>query len=979
MRLRSPVPMLALAIVFALVAHVVAGDTDPIESKPTNPVMTAPDAFAWEVFAEINRPLNPQDPEGGVAWEGWALARTVFSDPDVPPSWTRVSKRTRIDELESDLLQQKMLARARRSMPDEDASTVAHESRPVRPSFDVVAAQSQRNETRMNRAAFDYIIKNELFNIEGQEAFFRRGENLNFPIEAREIKAQWRRISESEVAKYHTHRESGVDGKVVYWGLTALHITTKDIPKWFWATWEHEDNVGRESVVPSVDTHGLPDSLEGTKWAHYVLRGTQVSYVNSIGQATVLANSQIERGFQETSSCMTCHARATIGPTPHQRISQGRLAEVGANRLSVFDGENGSIGVPDPAWFVATDRAPAARKYVQTDFVWSLMRALRKTTPVSESSETERSAAERAKFDDASPVVKITVPGGVDVGTFAARHAAYEPKLARFVDAGDQAPNSDPAVLELRGADVEALLTAGIKREQIRIERPAHRIDNLRAKTMQLIDMQNRNLDARISHFVPQYAGTYNVSGKGVAAAVFDEGAVRATHVEFRRDRADPTTTRVKLKTGAPDNEHSTHVAGTIGAHGQRPTAQGMAPQISILSFDWSGDTGNLRRIGKTASVSNHSYGPAAGWDQDLRTGQWRWWGDERESAAQDVTFGRYGIGSSELDAVLHANQGMCTFVAAGNDRGDAPTSQPIQHLVRRFLPGGSWTWRTSSRRRPADGADRGLDTISGYGTAKNVLCIGAVDDVLPPHSRIAITSYSGFGPTDDGRIKPDLVANGHWLLSTSNADDLAYVSMPGTSMASPTAAGIGALMVEHFRRERGRAPSSAEIKAILIHTAIDAGVPGPDPMYGWGSIHALDAGHVIKSASGQRVIRGDVTQAEPFNLQLTGASESVRVTLVWIDPPGASASGRINDRTPVLVNDLDLVVTAPGGTIRHPYTLDETDPHRPARQDRPNRLDNVERVDAPAAAGTWNVSVKAERIAAGARQSFALVVSGLK
>ncbi len=156
--------------------------------------------------------------------------------------------------------------------------------------------------------------------------------------------------------------------------MTSLHITTKDLPNWFWATFEHEDNPGLEAVVPSKDEYGLPNSLKGTKWENYVLRGSQVDFVDSFGQKTILANSQIERGFQRSSSCITCHARATIGERPRKRQGES----LGINRLSVFEGDDGSVGSPEPSWFVDTDRVPAAQEYVQMDFVWSLFRAQRR-------------------------------------------------------------------------------------------------------------------------------------------------------------------------------------------------------------------------------------------------------------------------------------------------------------------------------------------------------------------------------------------------------------------------------------------------------------------------------------------------------------------------------------------------------------------------------------------------------------------------
>lgn len=323
-----------------------------------------PDKFAWILFSKLNQYI-PNDSRNRVVWEKWALARDVFADPNTPPSWAEITKDELIqtkDRFEGEPLQQTI----RRTETD------TGRLRQPNTKFDPVTSPSGANETRMNRATFDFIVKNNLYYVEGQEEFYRRGEDVVFPLDAIEVKAQWRPIADIVAHKYHNTKTTSPEGKEQLWGLTSLHITTKDLPNWFWATFEHKDNPGRESVVPSVDNAGLPDSLKDTVWENYILRGTQVDFVTPKGQPTILASSQIERGFQDTSSCITCHSRATIGERPRTP------SEV--NRLEVFEGDSGSIGIPDPTWFVDKSTIPAARKYVQLDFVWSLIRAKRRTT-----------------------------------------------------------------------------------------------------------------------------------------------------------------------------------------------------------------------------------------------------------------------------------------------------------------------------------------------------------------------------------------------------------------------------------------------------------------------------------------------------------------------------------------------------------------------------------------------------------------------
>ncbi|MBR8184182.1 hypothetical protein KDW54_17420 [Burkholderia ambifaria] len=253
----------------------------------------------------------------------------------------------------------------------------------------------------MNQSALEFITQSSLYYIEGQEALLLNGKRtVSFPLASKEVKAQWREITPQEEPRYHTCRFN----KKIY-GLTALHILTKDLPNWFWATFEHVDNNSPAKIakgpdagyeewkLPSKDSFACPAvpencnaapkgiGLEGTVWENYRLRGTQIDFVDSTGKATRLANSNIETGFQTTSSCISCHARSSIGA----RIS----GTSSANRLSIFeppfrsDTPLGPTGIPNPMQFEAMTGAtnPAATpllNYTQLDFIWSFLRAQRR-------------------------------------------------------------------------------------------------------------------------------------------------------------------------------------------------------------------------------------------------------------------------------------------------------------------------------------------------------------------------------------------------------------------------------------------------------------------------------------------------------------------------------------------------------------------------------------------------------------------------
>jgi subtilisin family serine protease len=501
-----------------------------------------------------------------------------------------------------------------------------------------------------------------------------------------------------------------------------------------------------------------------------------------------------------------------------------------------------------------------------------------------------------------------------------------------------------------------------------------------------------RNLNAIDTHQVDDARTKYGVNGDKIEVGVWDGGEVRISHVEFKVDRARQIDSPDALST------HATHVAGTIGANGDsalggNKKAQGMAPKVAMRCHDWNGDTDEMRQASKDGVVcSNHSYGTIRGWHQDPRHG-WMWFGYPDASpgggAVEDGLFGRYEGQAMSFDAVVFANPGLSVFVAAGNDRNDAAPSSGSEYWVRQH-PGAEWT--RSKELRQADGAVRGgYDTIAGTSLSKNVITVGAINDITvdPPRPQdVKVTDFSCWGPTDDGRIKPDVVANGSLLYSPVADGDDKYEEMSGTSMATPTATGIGALLADLMKKKRSRHLRSDEMKAVLVHTAMSPN-PGPSAQIGWGSIRADLAADVVGGETGT-MLQGQLTAAKKaFTWRgRSKGDEPIRVTLVWIDPPGEpNTSKDLNDSGPALVHDVDLVVTndAKPGEPHYPWTLgferkDLTKPAESARQDRANHVDNVERVDvvkADAAAGEWSVAVAIPSL--DTKQDFALVVSGLE
>ncbi len=170
---------------------------------------------------------------------------------------------------------------------------------------------------------------------------------------------------------------------------------------------------------------------------------------------------------------------------------------------------------------------------------------------------------------------------------------------------------------------------------------------------------------------------------------------------------------------------------------------------------------------------------------------------------------------------------------SAGNDRGEGP-APGSEHYV---WDDGEWV--SSTRVRQIDGGEDGYGSIGPISTAKNILVVGAVRDLPDGYTdpeEVEITSYSVFGPTDDGRIKPDIVTNGEALYSSYTGSDSAYRRLSGTSMSAPGATGSMALLQEHHYKVYGSYLNAASMKGLVLHTADDAGNPGPDYILWMGS-----------------------------------------------------------------------------------------------------------------------------------------------
>lgn len=452
---------------------------------------------------------------------------------------------------------------------------------------------------------------------------------------------------------------------------------------------------------------------------------------------------------------------------------------------------------------------------------------------------------------------------------------------------------------------------------------------------------------AALSHVDALWQAPYRLSGAGVMVGMWDEGLADVSHPDLAG--------RVTQGEAGQVVGHATHVAGTLtGAGTGNSSARGMAPGASVRTYDFYGDPvaeQSAARVAYGMALSNNSWGYLAGWQPNYYgDGYWTWFGGASKS---DPDLGSYSAFSRDWDRLIYET-GLVVVKSAGNDRSDTGASgRAHRHYGD-----------TSNLFYDIHDADGDYRSIGQIATAKNVITVGAVDQAG------AMTSYSSWGPTNDGRIKPDLVTKGQGIFSTYISGT--YTVMNGTSMAAPVVSGAITLLIERYRAVTGgSSPSPQLIRALLAETAVDLGNPGPDFVYGWGLLdtHAAVTMIDVDGGSGRRFVADSVSNAATrrYSLQINDGTP-LKITLAWTDPPASAGAAS------ALVNDLDLRLIAPNGAVYHPFSLAGTrDPAAHATAGGPNTVDNIEQVLVPSpAAGTWQIEVRGSKVQGS--QAFALV-----
>jgi subtilisin-like proprotein convertase family protein len=430
-----------------------------------------------------------------------------------------------------------------------------------------------------------------------------------------------------------------------------------------------------------------------------------------------------------------------------------------------------------------------------------------------------------------------------------------------------------------------------------------------------------------------------DVEGQGMTAHVWDGGLGIITHQEYDGIGG---TDRYSVGDGSTAlSDHSGHVAGTIMASGFQANAKGMAPQASAVGYDWDNDLSEATVAAANGMLlSNHSYGV----NPNNFTGADSW------------VIGAYIQDSKDWDDLMYNAPYYLMVVSAGNSGSDETSnSSPL-------------------------GGNAAYDKLTFNTTSKNNLVIANGQDAIingdGSFFRVFRNSGSSEGPTDDLRIKPDLMGNGTTLTSSTSASNQSYGTFSGTSMASPNVCGSLLLLQQHYNNLNGSFMRAATLKGLALHTADDTEAVGPDANTGWGLLNTKVAAETINNNGLQSWISEEVlTNGGSFTMDVVSDGTSpLLASISWTDQGGpANNTGLLNDGTPVLVNDLDIRVTQTSSTFM-PWKLTGVDTNT---QDD-NIVDPYERVDVAGASGTYTITVTHKGTLVGGSQNFSLIVTGV-
>jgi serine protease AprX len=432
-------------------------------------------------------------------------------------------------------------------------------------------------------------------------------------------------------------------------------------------------------------------------------------------------------------------------------------------------------------------------------------------------------------------------------------------------------------------------------------------------------------LDADVTINGTKYQGAGQVVA--VADTGFDKGSRTDVHPAFTgRVKKLYALGRTSPAKSDDPHGHGTHVAGSVLGDGNSKKMggkiQGTAPKAKLVLQSTLDSAGSLGGI----PVDLHDlFAPP--YTKDGARVHTNSWGATTPGLAYDAS-------AREIDDMVWNHQDLVICFAAGNDGADSNSDG----IADRSSVGSQSAAKNCITVGASESKRRFKPTYGDYWPGD--FPADPLESDLQADDPDGMVAFSSRGPTKERRFKPDVVAPGTCILSTlsrkvaSPSTDFGVSTDPlfffdsGTSMATPLVAGCAAVLRETLIKNGTATPSAALIKALLIEGAVplagqytptEAGaspnnnsgwgrvdlagsviIPGPDPNSGCGDGKPLKQG-------GEDTIGIEIPERKPGGAVPAAVGVTLKVTLVWSDPPGAA-----------LQNDLDLIVRASNGAERH-------------------------------------------------------------
>lgn len=431
-------------------------------------------------------------------------------------------------------------------------------------------------------------------------------------------------------------------------------------------------------------------------------------------------------------------------------------------------------------------------------------------------------------------------------------------------------------------------------------------------------------------------AAPYSLDGTNVMVGEWDGGKADLTHPDFAG--------RIYAGDGSGAIAHATHVAGSVMGSGAQSggTYRGMAPNGELVSYKWFTSVSSLEDD-YTAAISN--------FDIDISTNSWIVGYAPSSPENCEMFLGNYFTECETLDDVIRGSLGKTLTIAwaAGNERSGGPD----------YCGSLGFTY----------------GTVPPYGTSKNVITIGAINS-----DNSSMTSFSSWGPVDDGRLKPELVAPGCQASAdygvTSTRIGGGYTTYCGTSMATPISAGCFALFLQRYKEMHpGETPLGSTVKAAFCNSADDLGNKGPDFRYGFGRLNVQRA---VDIAQADAFFEDEITDGDTltWTFAIPTGFDTIQFTLAWDDP------GAAENADPTLINDLDLRVQTqmPFGETFQPWVLNPAFPdgYATTGEDQTNNIEQVRSVTGLFANGTWTLLVIGHNVPEGPQKFSVAFTPGL-